>query len=92
MTAREPKQIITSIFKKYVKIEDNTIYADKLFMINSVISHLFKNKYDKGFSKTLVEHGEIINRYLNNEVDIYWEDGRIMVKELNSVNDETDGG
>ena len=92
MTLKQPKQIITSIFNKYVKKQDNVVYAEKLFIINTIINYLFSQGDPKTTSKKLLEYGEIINRYLNNEVDIYWQDGTIMVKELKSANDRADGG
>lgn len=92
MTLKDPKQIITSIFKKYAKVEDNTIYAEKLFIINTIVNSLFKESDKKSFSKKLIEYGEIINRYLKNEIDIYWHGDTIMVKELNPVDRETNGG
>ena len=92
MTAKQPKQIITSIFKKYTKVDGNTVYADKLFIINTIINYLFREENKKNINKDLVYYGEIINRYLNNEVDIYWKSGKIMVKELGQANGETSGG
>jgi len=92
MILKDPKQIITSIFKKYAKVEDNTIYAEKLFIINTVVNSLFREADNKNFSKKLVEYGEIINRYLKNEIDIYWRGDTIMVKELNRIDRETNGG
>lgn len=91
MTLKQPKQIITSIFKKYAKIQDNVVYADKLFVINTVVNTLFKNRNNKNFNKELVEYGEIINRYLNNEVDIFWEGDTIMVKEFDPLDRQTSG-
>jgi hypothetical protein len=91
MTLRQPKQIITSIFKKYAKRQDNVVYADKLFIINTVVNTLFKNRDSKNFNKDLVEYGEIINRFLNNEVDIFWEGDTIMVKELDPLDKQTSG-
>ena len=85
MNLKEPKKVITGIFKKYVKIEGNTIYADKLFVINSIINKLYSEDGKAISSKTLIEYGEIINRYLKNEIDIFWKDGNILVKELRTL-------
>ena len=48
-------------------------------------------KASKNFNKDLVEYGEIINRFLNNEVDIFWEGDTIMVKELDPLDKQTSG-
>lgn len=92
MTLKQPKQIITSIFNKYVKKQDNIVFANKLFIINSIINNLFKNKQNKTFNQDLIEYGEIINRYLENQIDIFWKDGRIMIKELDQVDRKFNGG
>jgi hypothetical protein len=82
MTIKQPKQIVNSIYKKYAIIEENVIYADKLFIINTVINYIFRDNDRRAMSKKLLEYGEIITRYLNNDVDIYWEDDKLLVKEL----------
>jgi hypothetical protein len=91
MTVKHPKQIISSLFKKYAILEENVIFADKLFVINTVINFIFKENNNRVTSKRLLEYGELITRYLNNEVDIYWQDDKLMVKELSGVGESTDG-
>lgn len=91
MNLKDPKKVITGIFKKYVKIDGNIIYADKLFVINSIINQIYNEETQTVSSKKLLEYGEIINRYLKNEVDILWKDGNIMVKEHKSLGKDTNG-
>ena len=67
----EPKKIIRNLYKKYAIIEGNLVMADKLFIINTVINYIFKDGDPKNIStKHLAEYGEIISRYLKNEVYI----------------------
>lgn len=89
---KEPKKIIRDLFLKYATIEENVVHADKLFIINTVINYVFKNNdYRTIDKKLLLEYGELLNRYLKNEVDIYWQGDTIMVKELDSVGEQTSG-
>ena len=83
MTLKDPKKIIRNLFDKHAEKIDNVIYADKLFMINSIIYYLFKDKdYTKIDKQKLIEYGELISRFLKEEVDIFWENGTLMVREL----------
>jgi hypothetical protein len=88
----EPKKIIRNLYRKYAIIDGNLIDADKLFVINTVINYIFKDKdYRSINTKELAEYGELINRYLKEEVDIYWEDDRLLVEELAPVGEQTSG-
>jgi hypothetical protein len=91
MNVKDPQKIISGLVQKYVKREGNIIYADKLFVINSIICQLFDGvDYRQVDKKVLAEYGYIIDRYLKNEVDICWKDGRVQVEELAS--DKPSGG
>lgn len=83
MNVREPSKIIRNLYKKYAKKEENIIFADKLFMINTIINYIFKDKgpteVDK---KELAYYGDLIDRYLKNEVDIFWDHDKLHFKEL----------
>jgi len=88
----EPKKIIRNLYKKYAIIEGNLVVANKLFVINTVINYIFKDgDYKNINTKHLAEYGEIINRYLKNEVDIYWEDDRLLVEELDERGKQING-
>lgn len=86
MTLKDPKRIIRNLFEKYATKEENVVYAEKLFIINTVINYLFKDKHYTSIDKVkLVEYGEIINKYLKDEVDIYWKDDTLMVEDIEGV-------
>jgi len=92
MTFKDPKKILRNLFDKYHEKHDNVIYANKIFIINTVINYLFKDKDYRTLDKQkIVDYGEIINRYLADEVDIFWQDGILMVRELEE-NDKYNGG
>lgn len=85
MHVKDPKTIIRNLYYKHVKIEENISYAEKLFIVNTVINYLFKDKTYKELDQfQIARYGELINKYLHDEVDIYWEDGIVMVRDLNS--------
>jgi hypothetical protein len=85
MNVKDPQKIISGLVQKYAKRENNIIYADKLFVINSIICQLFDGvDYRQVDKKVLAEYGYIIDRYLKNEVDICWKDGKVQVEELAS--------
>lgn len=89
---KEPKKIIRDIFTKYATIEGNVVHAEKLFVINTVINHIFKNKDYRTLDKDIiVQYGELINKFLKNEVDIYWKDDRLLVKELEPIGEHSNG-
>jgi hypothetical protein len=85
MTLKDPKTIILGLYHKNVKIEGNLYRTEKLFLINSIINHLFKGGAAKLDKTMLSRYAELIDRYLKNEIDIYWEDGRLLVEELSGT-------
>lgn len=88
----DPKRIIRNLYKRYAIIDNNLVDAHKLFIINTVINYLFKDKDYRSIStKQLAEYGELINRFLKNEIDIYWKDDKLLVKELGPVGEQTSG-
>ena len=83
MTLKDPKKIIRNLFEKHAIKENNIVYAEKLFIINSIVNYLFKDKHFTQIDKVkLIEYGEIINKYLKDEVDIYWKDDTLMVEDV----------
>lgn len=88
----DPKRIIRNLYKKYAIVDGNLIDANKLFIINTVINYIFKDKdYRRMERETLAKYGELINRYLKNEVDIYWKDDKLLVEELEDLGEQTSG-
>lgn len=85
MKIKDPKTIIRNLFEKSLTKEDNIIFVDKLFIINTIVNYLFKDKsYQEIDQFQIARYGEIIHKYLEGEVDIYWEDGILMVQDLNN--------
>jgi len=83
MTVREPKTIIRNLFNKYAKMKDNVVYAEKLFVINTVINYVFRDSDQKPVNKSeLMYYGEVIDRYLKNQLDIRWEADKLVISEF----------
>ena len=91
MTVKEPKTIIRNLFNKYATIKDNVVYAEKLFIINTVINYVFRDSEQKPVNKSeLMYYGEVIDRYLKNQLDIHWKGDRLIISEL-QYNGKTTG-
>ena len=83
MQLKDPKTIIRNLYQRHIDKEENVLYAEKMFIINTVINFLFKGKTYKEVDQFQVaRYGEIIHKYLNSEVDIFWQDGILMVRDL----------
>lgn len=90
MQIKNPQQVIRSLYTNHAEKLDNVIYADKIFIINSIVNHLFRDKHYTEIDKSrLLRYGEIISRFLEDELDVYWKDGKLMVKEMGN---EFEGG
>jgi hypothetical protein len=84
MTLKDPQTIIRNLYQKYAVRKDNIIHAEKIFIINSVIKNLFEGQTANSVDKRLLaQYAELIDRYLKDEVDICWKDGKLMVEEKN---------
>lgn len=92
MQIKDPKTVIRNLYQKYLFREENIIYADKLFVINTVINFLFNGKTYKEIDQfQIARYGEYIHRYLQDEVDIYWNDGILMIRDLQNGEQFTGG-
>jgi hypothetical protein len=82
MRLKDRKEVIRDMFKHYVKKDDNVILANKFFIINSIINYVYTTQDEKERMKLLLFYGDLITRYLKNEIDLHWEDGRVLVDEV----------
>lgn len=75
---KEIKKIIDSFIVK----KDNLIIADRLFVAKSVLLWALENsKNQQVFKSYLYE----IERHLNNEITLYWEDDTIKIRKEKQV-------
>lgn len=72
------------ILKTHLKIDDNLLHAEKLFIANSAINWVFKNTQDvKVIQKYMID----LEKYLRNEIDLKWIDCIVTKKESREYND-----
>jgi len=71
---------ISKLLKKYLKQDGNVCYAEKLFVAKSVLLWVYENNKEQKAIKYYI--GEI-DRYLNGEITLYWEDGTIRIRKDN---------
>ncbi len=68
---------------KHFYYKDNVFYAEKLFVVNSVISWVITRAKTGEFDRSQVKNYlNVISAYLNGSIDIFWEDGALYVKKL----------
>ena len=62
--------------------EDNVLYCEKLFIINCIMSRVY-TKVDRGDMNLtqMRDYLAKISDYLNDEVDLSWEDGGLVALE-----------
>ena len=88
---KDPRDIVSGLYKKYVTKEDNVIHAEKIFFVNGLIREAFKKEDQQKIIHELMVWGEAIPKYLNNELDMVWKDGNIVVTKVGGVELPTGG-
>ena len=81
----EAKKFIKDLIKEgnHFYYEDNVFYAEKLFVINSVVSWVIAKAKSGEFDKSQVKNYlNVISAYLKGGIEIFWEDGTLYVKKL----------
>ena len=67
--------------------DDNIVYAEKAFVINQVMQHLAAKKLpDDQLIKVLA----LVNKYINNEVTLFFRDDNIIVEFMDEEEEITD--
>ena len=68
---------IKKILESYIKKEDNLIHAERLFIARAVLFWAAENSKDQRTFKSYLSE---LERHLNGEITLYWEDGKIKVR------------
>jgi len=85
--------------EKAIYKDDNIYYAEKAFLVNSIIQWCAKRKRLKNISNDeLDRHFHSLRLFLQNKLDLFWEDGIINMRVLRkkrarrkkNTNDETE--
>ena len=68
--------------KRCLVTEGNVLYCEKLFTINSIMNWLLVDLKNSAVSiGEMKEQLVYINRYLDDEIDLYWDNGVLMFYE-----------
>ena len=68
--------------KRCLSREDNVLYCKKLFIVNSVMNWLLAELRESAVTiDEMKEQLVYINRYLDDEIILYWENGVLMFYE-----------
>jgi len=77
MDDKDKDLLLKGIVKKYLKIEDNILLSERLFIAKSILNWIFENS----------KHPNVINlymkdleKYLNGEMELKWINGIITKK------------
>ena len=77
-TQKEIKKIIES----FVVREDNLIHAERLFVAKTVLMWAVENSKEQNIFKSYLTE---IEKHLNGEITLYWEDGKIKIRKEKQV-------
>ena len=81
-----------------ITFNKNIIHAEKAFFISSVIKWCIKERENKELSDSRVnKYLRLIKQYLNEDLDLYWEGGKIVIslsqeEKPNDDNDKEESG
>lgn len=64
--------------KRCLQIDGNVVYCEKMFMVNSVMKWLYASLIDDRINLDIMQkHLLIINDYLDNKVELFWNRGEL---------------
>lgn len=75
------EEMVHYFIKNFLKKEENVFHAEKMFVAFSVLRWIMDQKVDHEVKAKYFNH---IDRFLANEIDLYWEDGIIKYKTIKS--------
>ena len=78
---------INYILKKYLKIQDNVLLSERLFIANSVLDWIYRSTNNQ---KVIDAYLNDLEEYLKGNLDLRWIDGVVIKKESRDNNDYKD--
>ena len=72
-----------NLIKNFINKEDNVFHAEKMFMVFSVLKWINEQKTNMEVKARYFNH---IDRFLANEIDLYWENGIIKYRSVKTDN------
>ena len=85
----EAKKFILDLIRegKHFYHEGNIFHAGKLFIVNSVIKWVVERAKSGEFDETQVKNYlNVVSTYLKGDVEIFWENGTLFVRQLKEAN------
>lgn len=83
MNLKTKEEAISSMLKKYLKLEDNILLSERLFVAKSFINWIFDNTKHPQIIKTYVDD---VEKYIIGEIDMTWKNGIITKKKIKKEN------
>jgi hypothetical protein len=70
--------------KRCLYDEDNILYCEKLFIVNSIMNQVY-DKVAKGEMSVseMKKYLRYVNKYLDGELSLFWKDNNLMVSNNN---------
>lgn len=75
---------INYILKKYLKIQDNVLLSERLFIANSVLDWIYNTTKNQ---KVIDAYLNDLEEYLKGNLELRWVDGVVTKKESRDKND-----
>ena len=75
---------INYILKKYLKIQDNVLLSERLFVANSVLDWIYNSTKNQ---KVIDAYLNDLEEYLKGNIQLSWIDGVVIKKESRDKND-----
>lgn len=81
ISSKNKDEAIKFILKSHLKIDKNLFLSHKLFVAKSAINWIFDHGKDINIIKYYLKD---VEKYLNGDLELLWEDGKILKKKANS--------
>lgn len=83
------KKVMDNLKKRYVEEDENLVKVDKLFLVSSIVHDVIEKKLAGELSDEQCKHYFIyIEKYLNGDIDMFWEEGVVKVKRRTNYDEE----
>lgn len=76
---KEYERARSQLIKEYLMVEKNTYHAEKLFRAISILDWAIDQDGNK---ETFYKYLTYVYKYLNEEIELYWENGIIRFKNI----------
>lgn len=85
MRLKNENEILDELIKKFSQKKDNVYYLNRLFVANTVIRWIFR---ETSQHEEILQYLMQVERFLKEEIDLYWKNGKIKVARKNGAKDE----